>query len=299
MARHAASTVGPHTAEPGRQEARLGQHIVSLAGTVDEQLDLLAPVFGAALASDCRCLFIADRTAPEAFTSGMVRRGCNTGEALASGQFQLLTSDRTYLRDGHFDADRMLDTVGDAIEAASEGGWGGLCGAGEVTWVHRGIPGVDRVVEYEYRLNELEGLSSAAIICLYDRERLPKRLGTELRKVHPLVHVNGTVAGSSEFVMGATRAAEVPLVEDLEPPADQLPCERLSELLSAYADGQMAPSRGDQIGRHLRTCSRCRREVETYRALKTSLTGLRTASGVDAGFWVKVRRQLGSLASPD
>jgi hypothetical protein len=158
--------------------------------------------------------------------------------------------------------------------------------------VGRGVPGTDRWVEYEYRLNEMEGLSSADIICLYDARSLPGWLGEELKKVHPLVHANGSVVENQAFATGPAQAADVPLVEELEPPADRLPCARLAELLSAYTDGQLAPARRRQVAKHLRACGSCRERLASYRAVKSTLSSLCRPGVVAPGFWETVRTRL-------
>jgi hypothetical protein len=283
------------TSEPARQlaeEARLGQHIVSFAGRAGDQFDLLAPAFNAALALNCQCLFIGDRTPPPAFSEAMANRGCNIAEPLASGQFQVADADDTYARGGYFDPDRMLDGWRQLIESARERGRPGVCASGEVTWLHRAVPGVDRWLEYEYRLNELEGVASAAMICLYDTSALPEGLGWELKKVHPLIHGNGGVNANRGFAAGPAQAADVPLVEDLEPAADDLPCALLAELLSAHVDSQLAPRRRQQVSRHLDGCPKCVHRLESYRMVKSRLVSLRTPSDVDPGFWAAVRKRL-------
>jgi hypothetical protein len=285
-------TTAPRPDRQPAEEARLGQHIVSLAASAGEQFDLLALAFNAALALNCQCLFIADRTPPRAFSEAMARRGCDIAEPLASGQFRVVGVDGTYRCGGRFDPDRTLDRLRQLIASARESGRPGVCASGEVTWIHRGVPGVDRWLEYEYRLNELEGLASAAIICLYETTALSEGLAGELKKVHPLVHENGAVKANHAFAADPTHAADVPLVEELEPPADQLPCALLTELLSAYVDGQLAPRRREEVSRHVGACVQCARRLEFYRTVKSRLVSMRTPSDVGPEFWAAVRRRL-------
>jgi hypothetical protein len=255
---------------------------------------LLAEAFGAALSQECRCLLIADQTPPRSFVKALGERGCDIASALETGQFVLLTADETYLQGGLFEPDRQLALWDDAIGAARKDGFAGLCASGEVTWFPRGVRGADRWLEYEYRLNFIEDRDFAGIICLYGaRGGLPDSVETELIRSHPLLHVEGEMEVSKAYVGDGKRVADVPLAEELEPPADQLPCALLAELLSADADDELQPRRRDEIARHLANCPRCARAAARHADLKKALSGLRVGSDAPEGFWDRARRQLG------
>ncbi len=278
-------------------ETRLGQHIVSVAEDTNSQLDLLADTFGAALCHECRCLFIADHMPSAEFVDHLARRGCDLSGALETGQFQRLTSDQTYTQGGHFDPDRMLGLWCDAIESARADGFAGLCASGDISWPWQGVPGVDRWLEYEHSLNLLEDRDHAAIICLYDARRVSPGLAHELLKSHPFIHQNGGVETSPQFVSDWGGSADVPLVEELEPPADQLPCEILREILSAYTDHELLSRRSAELERHLAVCKRCAAIVEGHSQLKHALAAARRPAQVPGGFWDQVSNRLKSTDS--
>jgi len=278
--------------------AGLGRHLVSFTDHAEDRFDLLAPIFRAALAQGCRCLFIGHRTTLPVLRDALAGRGCDVTDPLVSGQFRFLTAEETYLQGGCFDADRMLDSWGRAAVSARSDGCSGLCASGEVTWLHQRVPGSDRWLEYEYRINELDGLDQVGVMCLYDTSALPAWLGPELVKVHPFIHADGMVRPNAEFASGADLAADVPLAEDLEPAADRLPCTQLALLLSAYADGQLIRRRRDELARHLRVCEVCAEKLESYRTLKAGLASLRTPEPAAPGFWEAVCARLADGPDP-
>jgi len=283
----------------GSQPEGWGRHVVSLAAA-DAQLDLVAAAFRAALSRDWRCLLIADRTASEVAVRALEGRGCEAGRALESGQLQLLTADETYTRGGYFDADRMLELVEDAACGAEDAGYRGWCGVGEVTWFGRGVPGAGRLLEYEYRLNEVEALAGTEVICLYDVATMPRWLSRELKKVHPLVHAKRRVTPNRSFAAGPTEAAEVPIVEELEPPIERLSCARLDELLSVCADGQLPADCAGRLVEHAAACRTCDDRLGFYRTLKRRLSSLRRPEEVRPGFWETVCERLADLSeTPD
>ena len=89
----------------------------------------------------------------------------------------------------------------------------------------------------------------------------------------------------------------MPLAEELEPPADTVPCSLLAEVLSAYVDGELAPRRGREIERHLVACGECRARVEALLILKQRLGTVRTPSAAPEGFWDDVCRRLDGRCS--
>jgi hypothetical protein len=243
-------------------------------------MDLLAAGYSAALAAGRQCLFIGHRTPLASFRSGMVARGVDMETALQRDQFVLLPASRTYLGGGFFDADRMLEMLQSVVDGARVAGWAGLCGAGEVTWVADGVPGADRVLEYEFRVNELRLSAADTVVCLYEGSRLPASILGELRDVHPLVHTDEGVVINDRFAADAARAAVVPLADQLEPPIEALPCARLQEALSTHADGELPDGRADELRRHLASCPGCRRQLAQHRGLKASLARLRDATSL-------------------
>ena len=273
-----------------RDEARLGQHIASFADDAAAQFDLLAPMFRAALAHNCQAVFIADCTPPATFVEALAQRDCDIEPALKTGQFSLLTSEETYIRSGYFDPERQLAIWAEAIADARKAGFAGLCGSGETTWLGRAVPGVDRWLEYELRVNLLEERDFAGLVCLYRESALPEWAEAELIKSHPLIHRNGQLTASDTFVADEARIVDVPLLEDMEPPADRVPCAMLTALLSAYADGELDPRRRAEIARHLEQCPKCAEAAQGHRQLKQALSQLRVSRAAPEGFWEEVSR---------
>jgi len=285
---------GKQSATP-EDPARLGQHIVSIAEEAGSQLGLLAPMFQAALASDCTCLYVSDRTPPATVVAYLRERGCEVQPAVESGQFVFTTADEIYLRDGHFDPDRMFDAVADAVDGALKSGRRGWCGVGELSWIGRHVPGTERVLEYEFRLNHMAELGRAAIVCLYDAGTLPPPIAAELEKVHPLSHRNGRVECSRQFAGDPDLAAELPLLENLEPPADTLPCKLLAELISAAADDELLARRHQEMDRHVAACPVCGAWARAVHGLKQQLGGLRAETPTPDEILATLRSRVQSL----
>lgn len=108
---------------------------------------------------------------------------------------QLATHDaiQTYCSGGCFEPDAMLKKVGDFYQRSVREGYRGARITGEMAWALEGIPGAERLVEYEDRLNLLVQKSPATLICQYDANRFDGATIYEIMSVHPMMMVRGQV----------------------------------------------------------------------------------------------------------
>jgi hypothetical protein len=71
------------------------------------------------------------------------------------GQFELRVWDEAYLRDGHFDQNRMLTLIQEVLDGGKAAGFPLTRLIAHMEWALEDRPGVDDLVEYETRLNYL------------------------------------------------------------------------------------------------------------------------------------------------
>ncbi len=81
--------------------------------------------------------------------------GIDVEAAEQRGQFKLVNWADAYLRDGHFDQDRMLSLIQEILEAGIQQGFALTRLVAQMEWALEDRPGVDDLVEYEARLNYL------------------------------------------------------------------------------------------------------------------------------------------------
>lgn len=70
-----------------------------------------------------------------------------------SGQCELRNWDDAYLRNGHFDQERMLALIQEVLECGKKQGFRLTRFVAHMEWALEDRPGVDDLVEYEARLN--------------------------------------------------------------------------------------------------------------------------------------------------
>jgi hypothetical protein len=107
----------------------------------------------------------------------------------------ILSSDQGHLLDGKFDVESMVKLLRNAVQQALDDGYRGLWAAGDMTWEFGNESNLDKLHEYERRLEEVmrdtPGLSG---ICLYHRDTLPAHAIETALVTHPVVYANAALS---------------------------------------------------------------------------------------------------------
>ncbi|MCS0634830.1 MEDS domain-containing protein [Streptomyces sp. LP05-1] len=134
---------------------------------------------------DERLLYFAHRTPPETVFATLADRGIDVAAARRRGQLSVRTAQESYLAELPFDPDTVIRQWHTATREALEAGFTGLRAMGEMDWYGAGVPGAERLLEYELRMHrEAFDLLPLAAMCLYDRRLLPDRDVALLEAAH-------------------------------------------------------------------------------------------------------------------
>lgn len=109
------------------------------------------------------------------------------------GLVEVLPAEHTYCPDGTFEPETMLDALR-ALRAESDAaGYSGFRASGEMGWALAGLPGSERLLEYESKLNYLFPECQITGICQYDANRWDGGTILHVLRVHPYMVVRGQV----------------------------------------------------------------------------------------------------------
>lgn len=117
-------------------------------------------------------------------------------------QEQLSISDaaKTYCCDGCFEPAAMLEKISDFYGRSQKEDYSGARATGEMAWALRGIPGSEKLIEYESRLNLLVERNPITLICQYDANRFDGATIYDVLNVHPMMIVRGQVVRNPYYV---------------------------------------------------------------------------------------------------
>jgi signal transduction histidine kinase len=182
------------------QELKPQDHLCLIYNSPEEHLAGAAMFIKCGLENRERCLYVVDDSTSEAVNAVLERSGVSVADARASHSLEIVTKREAYLRDGYFSPERMINFLREQTEKAQRDGFGALRLAAEMTWALGDAAGVDRLLEYEARLNHFFEDHACLAACQYNRQRFSAETVRGVIHTHPIVAVGHTVARNHFYV---------------------------------------------------------------------------------------------------
>jgi excisionase family DNA binding protein len=140
-------------------------------------------------------LWVHEAGQREDVLAGLRAEGVDPEALLADRRLRLLVPAEAYLRTGTFEPDRMVDFMESAILDFRAMGHATALIAGEMTWYLTAAPGVEGMIPYEAKLNDLlRRHPGVTIVCHYDLERLGGKVTLGALCTHPHVQLGDRLA---------------------------------------------------------------------------------------------------------
>lgn len=131
------------------------RHVCAFFHSPDEAYNVLLPFIKEGFDRGEKAFHIVDPKLREEHALRLASIGIDVEAAEQRDQFKLVNWADAYLRDGHFDQDRMLSLIQEILEAGIQQGFALTRLLAQMEWALEDRPGVDDLVEYEARLNYL------------------------------------------------------------------------------------------------------------------------------------------------
>src|SRR2546421_3162003 len=129
------------------------RHVCAFFHSKEEEYRVLLPFIKEGFEQGDRAFHIVDpRHRPEHLRR-LQEAGIDVAEAERKGQLEVRRWEDAYLRDGHFDQNRMLALIEEVLTGGKAQGFPLTRLVANMEWALEDRPGVDDVVEYETRLN--------------------------------------------------------------------------------------------------------------------------------------------------
>ncbi len=176
-----------------------GDHVCALYLTPEEQLSAAVEYIRGGLNRGERCFYVCCEHELAEFRAALKRGGIDIEAEEARGAILLATKHDGHLEGGKFDPDKMISLLEKAVSDALSAGFKGLCAAGDMNWVLDGVPGTEKLVEYEARLNRFYESSHALGLCLYNLKTMPPESIDHCLATHKFVRIEGPILLSNPF----------------------------------------------------------------------------------------------------
>lgn len=176
-----------------------GDHVCALYLNPEEQLAAAIEYIKDGLARGERCFYVCCEHTLEEFRAALKRGGIDVEHEEARGALLLKTKHDGHLEGGRFDPDKMIALLDAAVKDALNAGFKGLCAAGDMSWVLDGVPGTERLAEYEARLNRFYETNHALGLCQYNIKTMPPESIDHCIATHRYVRIEGPILLSNPF----------------------------------------------------------------------------------------------------
>ena len=188
-----------------------GDHLCCMYMTEEEHREILTPFIISGLEQGDKVFYIVDVRTAETVLEYLEHAGLDTSKYLSSGQFVIADTRDTYIKDGSFDPDRMLSMLKSETDWAIENGFNALRVTGEMSWALRDLPGTERLMEYEAKLNQFFPSHKAIGLCQYDMRSFDAEVLLDVLATHPIAIVRNNCYDNMYYVppedfLGGTRA---------------------------------------------------------------------------------------------
>ena len=131
------------------------RHVCAFFHSPDEEYRVLLPFIKEGFERGEKAFHIVDPKLREEHLRRLESAGIDVAAAEQSGHFELRHWADAYLRDGHFDQDKMLALIQEVLEGGRQQGFPLTRLVAHMEWALEDRPGVNDLVEYETRLNYL------------------------------------------------------------------------------------------------------------------------------------------------
>lgn len=148
-----------------------------------------------------KCVYIH-----HAHTADQIRKCLLEGEvdvaaAESSKKLEIVHSSKIYTKEVLFDPAKVISLFVNKTKRAVTKGYRGLRVAGEMSWAVDEQSGMEKLLEYEEKLNEKVFKKYPCIgVCQYDREKFGSEILKDLVLAHPLLIINNSMYQNFHFI---------------------------------------------------------------------------------------------------
>jgi hypothetical protein len=182
--------------------SQLGEirHVCAFFNSDDEEYRVLLPFIKDGFECGDKAVHILNPAQHHDHLRRLAGIGIDTTTAQQSGQFELRSDTDTYLRDGRFDQDRMLQVFEQLASGNAKGGFLLSRIVCHMEWAAEGRPHVDDLLEYEARLNYILPRYKDPVICTYDLAKFGGDTVIDIMRTHPMIIIGGILQQNPFFV---------------------------------------------------------------------------------------------------
>lgn len=192
------SNVGPISLAGSQLGAT--RHVCAFFNSNDEEYQVLVPFIKEGFACGHKAVHVINPGQHRDHLQRLAAAGIDTAAAQNSGQFELRTNTETYLRDGRFDQNRMIEAFEQLASGNDKGGFPLSRICCRMDWAVEDQSYVDDVIEFESRVNDVWRRHDDVVICTYHLAQFGGDAVIDIMRTHPLVIIGGILQQNPFYV---------------------------------------------------------------------------------------------------
>lgn len=165
-------------------------HMCLIYDSEDQRREIVSKYLAAGLQRREFVRYFADTTSPEEIRAWLGALGAEVRE---DGSFGVVKAESAYCPSGRFVPRDVLDNMVARYATAKKAGYRGSRVTGEMSWALRGLPGSDRLLEYETGINAVHDAFPHVGMCQYDARLFDGATLYKVLQVHPYMIAQGQV----------------------------------------------------------------------------------------------------------
>ncbi|WP_309892587.1 MEDS domain-containing protein [Archangium sp.] len=170
-------------------------HIAAFFRSREEEYEVLRSYIKEGIDAGEKTVHICDPSLKHDHLQHLETMGVPITDCTRTGQLEVLGWNDAYLREGRFDGDTMMALLEEVVTTSRAEGFSRVRMMGHMEWVLEDRPGVtlDRVIDYELRVNHLLNRLRQPAICVYDLNRFSGAAVIEVLRAHPFAIIGGVL----------------------------------------------------------------------------------------------------------
>jgi hypothetical protein len=144
--------------------------------------------------------YYADTTTPKDVETWLKDMDIVLPSKKKEGEFGVFKAQDIYCPSGKFVPSEMMARLSGCYDQAINAGYPGARVSGEMSWALMGIPGSERLMEYEALINTISDKHPVTPICQYDARRFDGATLLNVLRVHPLMIVQGKIVRNPYYM---------------------------------------------------------------------------------------------------
>jgi len=177
-----------------------GMHVCTFFRTSEERYRVLMPFIREGMEQGDRAFHIVNPSLRSEHSQRIAEAGIDAAPAEVEGQLKIIGWDEAPLRGGSFNQSAMLSLLPVLLNDGRTRGFPITRLIADMAWVLNDPGALDRLLEFECRVNDALPKAGDIVICAYDLDKFGAAIVIDALRTHPIVLIGGIVQHNPFYV---------------------------------------------------------------------------------------------------